>query len=342
MRLTIRDIEYSLPERVVTNEELHRANPSWDMKNVELRTGVLTRHIAGTNETALDLAYSACLKLFSKHPELSSNVDALIFCTQSEDHIMPPNCCLLHRRLGLHDKVFAFDFNLACSGFVYGLALAQGLVSARIARNILFVTGDTYSKFINPGDRSATVLFGDGAAVTWLAPGGSDSGLIDIECATYGKGADTFIIPAGGCRQPKSVLTAAVNVDRSGNIRSSEDIHMNGMEVLNFVKTKVPQQVLALLSRNSLGMQDLDLILFHQASQVALDSLAQVLDISPVQTFSNLKQVGNTVSASLPILLKDAIDTGRAKPGDKIALVAFGVGLSYGSCLLHLPADLGY
>ena len=337
MRLKIEHIEYYLPAAVVTNEDFSREHRQWVMSQVEERSGVLQRHVAAADETALDLAFEACKQLLTHHPEASERLDAILFCTQSADHPMPPNSCILHKLLNLPDAVLALDFNLACSGFVYGLTLSGGLLSAGYATNILLVTADTYSKLIHPGDRSARVLFGDGAAVTWLtAPDGTTARLIDVACATSGRDYATFIIPAGGCRLPRSSATQVIETDASGNERTPENIHMSGVDVLNFVKTKVPQQVESLLQKNGLSMADIDLVIFHQASKMALDWLTRRLGVTPERTFTNLSHVGNTVSASIPMALKDAMTAARVRRGDRILLVGFGVGLSYASALMEL------
>lgn len=336
MIVKIKDIAYYLPETIIDNQYLHDENRAWDMKQVVERTGVEKRHIAGEGETALDLSLQACEQLFSKHEEAAELIDGLIFCTQSGDYIMPPNACILHKLLNLPENVFAFDFNLACSGYIYGLALARGLVFTGQARNILLVTADTYSKYIHRKDRSARVLFGDGAAVTWLSGADSGPGVIDILCSTGGKEYDRFIIPAGGCRLPKSRKTARPKKDESGNVRTLENIYMDGLGILAFVNSRVPKQIRQILARNSLTISDIDLFIFHQASKLALDSLAALLKIEPGKEFRNLQEVGNTVSASIPIALKDAMDAGRAVPGDKILISGFGVGLSWGTALIEM------
>ena len=334
-RADIRGTAYVLPSRAVTNEMLAAENPAWDMTRVMTRTGVATRFVTRADETAFDLASNACDLLFAEHPEARERIDAILFCTQSEDYVMPPNSSLLHGHLGLSEEVFAIDFNLACSGFVYGLALAQSLLASGIATNVLLVTADTYSKYINPGDRAARSLFGDGAAATWVAASDSDRGLIDIQCSTSGKNHPMFIVPAGGCRAPRTSETAIARADDSGNLRSLENIHMDGAGILSFVNSRVPRQVKAILARSQMTMDDIDLVIFHQASQVALDSLNLRLRIPPEKLFSNLREVGNTVSASIPIALRDATDQGRLRPGDRILLCGFGVGMSWATAILR-------
>jgi len=333
--ITIKDIAYYLPERVVSNDQLSREHPQWDMRRVENRVGVQSRHIAEPTETALDLAAIACRDLLERNAELKNLVDGIIFCTQSPDFIMPPNACLLHGELDLNEDVFAIDTNLACSGYIYSLALAQGLIAAGTCTNILLVTADTYSKLIHPGDRSTRTLFGDAAAVSWICASDDGTGVVDILCQTSGRGYETFYIPAGGARHPKTVDTSIDASDASGNTRSDETIHMDGMGVLAFVAAAVPAQVRRILQRNQLNVGDLDLVVFHQASKMALDTLARALAIPPERLFGNLSSIGNTVSASIPISLAQARAVGRVPSGGLVLLSGFGVGLSWATALVR-------
>ncbi len=336
MSIAIREIASYLPDRVVSNDELGSANPSWDMERVGPKTGVRNRHIARDDETALDLAVAACERLFEKVPDLRENIDAILFCTQEPDYVVPPNSCLLHAELGLTDDVLALDFNLACSGFTYGLALAQGLIMAGTATNALLVTSHTYSKLIHPEDRSAMVLFGDGAAVSWIASSTDGTGLIDLDLGTSGAGWNKFWVPAGGFRTPRSETTAEQPNADKGDFRTPESIHMDGLGVLAFVNSKVPPSVNTILERNSLTVEDVDLFIFHQASALALDTLEHRLKIPPEKNFRNIADIGNVVSASIPIALEEAMSTGRVETGDLVILCGFGVGLSWGTALVRV------
>ena len=332
--MRIVDIAVGLPDRVITNEQLCEENPEWDMTKIAGRSGVLSRHIAGDGETALDLALAACRHLLSENPDLLTAVDGLIMCTESEDYPLPPDGCVLHGLLGLRPDCFVTDINLACSGFVYGLALARGLMATGMCHNILLVTAETYSKKINPRDRSSRVLFGDGAAVTWLSDDPGPGQVVDVVCATDGTGYDKFIIPAGGDRVPISADTAVEREDDNGNWRSQQDIHMDGLGILTFATAKVPQQVKELLNRNQLTVSDIDLFVFHQASALVLDSLTRLLRIPPERVFTDLEQLGNTVSSSIPIALSDVLAADLVKPGSRVLISGFGVGLSWASALL--------
>jgi 3-oxoacyl-[acyl-carrier-protein] synthase-3 len=336
MNLQINTICDYLPEKIVTNDDLEKENTDWNLSLLSSKVGVSERRIAGEGETALDLAFAACEKLRAVEPDLFSTVDGLIFCTQTPDYIMPPNSSVLHEMLNLPDDVMAFDFNLACSGYIYGLSIAEGLLKAGSAKNILLINADTYSKLIHPKDRSTRALFGDGATVSHLSLHKSaDLGLKKIQCLSYGKGCNSFIVKAGGQRMPLSIDTQKEMKDLAGNIRTSEHIKMDGMQVLNFVNEKIPKHISEFLNTEKLSVTDIDLFIFHQASKLALTKLQSALELKDEQVFSHLEKNGNTVSASIPLTLKAALDQKVIKKGNKVLLVGFGVGLSYGSALLH-------
>ena len=319
---------------MVTNQDLHDEFPNWDIDRVVKKSGVLKRHIATKNETALDLSIKACEKLFSN--ESKEDIDGIIYCTQSPDYIMPSNCFFLQDHLNLSEDIFALDFNHACTGYIYSLAIAHSFLLSGLGRKILLVNADTYSKYINKNDRSTRVLFGDGAAVSIIESTKSQSGIIDIDLASRGKGYDKFWIQAGGLRIPKSKETSVELRDKSGNVRSKNDITMDGMEVWSFINSVAPKQILSLLERNNLNKSEVSLFIFHQASKMTLDSLMRILQLENDQFFTNIKEIGNTVSASIPIAIKDAMDQGKLKKGQHVVLSGFGVGLSYGTILMKI------
>lgn len=334
MNCKIAHIEYYLPRKVVTNKDLLKENPGWDIEALLPKTGVHQRHIVAENETAFDLALGACRKLFDQGKVSAQEIDAVIFCTQSPDYIMPGNAFLLHNQLSLPEHALAFDINLACSGYVYGLAMAKAFFNTYPIKNLLFVTADTYSKYIHPQDKSVRLLFGDGAAATILKPS-EQGGITDVRLGTYGKGYEYFMIHAGGCRMPKSSSTAQVMTDKSGNSRTQEQIVMEGFALVSLARGKVLSHIKEILDANRLKPEDIDLFIFHQASQLVLDSLQKSLDLPSQKVYNNLAQIGNTVSSSLPIAIKDALDQGRIKRGNKILLSGFGVGFSWGSAIVE-------
>ena len=202
MSIKITSIDYFLPANVVTNSDLKKENPDWDLDSVEKKSGVLERHIARQDETALDLAVETCHKLFDQYDNDVRNIDAVIFCTQSPDHIMPPNSYLLQNRLGLSENIIACDFNIACSGYIYSLSMDNSLIYSQMASKVMLINADTYSKYLNPKDRSTRVLFGDGAAAT-IVEKIDGRGMIDVAFSSDGGSYDCFYIPAGGCRLPQ-------------------------------------------------------------------------------------------------------------------------------------------
>lgn len=333
---SIRSIGCALPDAEVTNADLDRENPAWGVKLITELSGIHSRRVAAEDETAFDLSIRACEELFAQPGLDVEAVDAIIYCTLDPDHLMPGNAHLLHDHLGLGDAVLAFDYNLACSGFVYGLAFADAFVRSGMASGVLLVTAETQSKRMNSGDRSVRALLGDGAAVTFLSAGEGDGGrIVASELCSHGQGFKYGCIPAGGSRNPSSDETRRETTDRSGNVRSAEDMHMDGIEIWSFVSTALPAHIEAFLGRHSLTLDEIDLCVFHQASKMILDSLAKALAIPPEKMFTRMEEIGNLSSASIPFALRGALDEGAIQPGDRVLLSAFGAGLSYGSAILE-------
>lgn len=326
-------IEYALPARCVTNDDLDQLHPDWSIHEVAKRTGVLTRFICAQDETALDLAARACQKLFQGGIVAPEDVGAIIVCTQSPDYIMPPNATLLQHRLGLPISVAAFDFSLACSGFIYGLFLGKALIESQSLDNILLVTAETYSKLIHPDDRGTTALFGDGAAVSLLRKGTKGVGRVVL--GTDGSGGERFIIPAGGSRIPRSSETCVEIPNAMGSAKTQENIHMDGPAVMAFVKQRIPGCVTELLNQTAYTQDDISLFIFHQGSAMSLDYLENALQIPEEKMYKNLARVGNTVSASIPIAIRDAQLDGFIVPGSRVLLAGFGVGFSWGACIVE-------
>jgi 3-oxoacyl-[acyl-carrier-protein] synthase-3 len=334
--IAIESIASAFPARQLSNDELKLAYPDWDFERLEKRTGVLNRYIAADDETALDFAVRACERLNAEERLRPAEIDAVIFCTQSPDYIMPPNSCLLHGKLGLKPTVLAFDITMACSGYIYGLQLAASLIGSGAAHRVLLATADTYTRYIHPGDRATRCLFGDGGAVSVISNSGNGHRIRDIRCGTAGRHYEKFMIPAGGMRIPRCVETARETVDHSGNVRTAENIKMDGLGVLSFFNSAVPASVRDTLAQNQLSLNDIGVFVFHQASQVALDSLRNALGIPAEKMIYDLAETGNLVSASIPVALDRALESGRAKAGQLALLCGFGVGLSWGTALVDL------
>lgn len=327
-------ISYALPDHIVNNADLEKMNDGWELEKFTSKTGVLERREVADDETAFTLGLQACRSLLSVNNIDAKKIEALIVCTQTPDFVMPPNSCLLHAELGMRSDALAFDFNLACSGYVYGLDLASSLIKSGRVKNVLFVAGDTYSKLMNKKDRSIRTLFGDGVSATYIEETTTSSNITNILLGTDGKKYDHFYIEAGGARYPSNEETSLEYTDKSGNVRSKEQICMNGFGVLSFFNSIIPKEVGKVLDSASIGIDDVDYFIFHQASKLALDGISKALKISEDKMIVNMADTGNLVSASIPVVFARAIDDGHIKRGDTVLLCGFGVGLSWGTALV--------
>jgi 3-oxoacyl-[acyl-carrier-protein] synthase-3 len=328
----IAKIEVFLPARILDNKQLEREFKDWSAKKIEDKTGIRERHITDENETALDLAFKAGEKLL--HSIDSKSIDFLLLCTQSPDYYLPAGSCILQDRLGLSQSIGALDFNLGCSGYVYGLVMARGLIQSGIARNILFITADTYSKHMHPKDRTNRTIFGDGAAATWICVS-EENAILDSLLGTDGSGYQNLIVPTGGIRKRYNP-DASEFKDSSGSVRTENHLAMNGPEIFNFTIEKIPAIVENCLKKNNLTLNDLRYVIFHQANKYILDYLRKKVNIPEEKYYINMLNVGNTVSCSIPIALKDCLDRDVLKAGDLVLLVGFGVGYSWGAVILEI------
>ena len=331
MDVFIKAIDYYLPEQIVTNEDLVLEFPEWDADKVVSKTGIKERHVASKDETATDLAYKAASNLFEHHQGIKDTVDFLLLCTQSADYKLPTSACILQKRLGLPTSIGAFDYDLGCSGCVYGLAIAKGLISAGIAKNVLLITSETYSKYFHPKDKGNKSLFGDGAAAVLVSTEGF-ARIGEFALGTDGSGEDNLKVKTGGARYPNPLMEDST--DENGYILSSDHLYMNGPEIFNFTLDSVPPLMDQCLVSNHLNKEDIDLFIPHQANKYMLTTLRKVYGIPKDKFYINLENTGNTVSSTVPIAVKDAFDQGLVKKGNKVLIAGFGVGYSYGACAL--------
>jgi len=336
MQAAVSAIEYYLPRKTTSTADLSTEFPEWPAEKIDEKTGIRERHIAAPGECASDLAVAAARKLFDSGQCRPDQIDYLLLCTQSPDHFLPTTACLVQQRLGIPTRTGALDFNLGCSGYVYGLGLAQGLISSGQAASILLITAETYSKFLNPRDRSVRTIFGDAAAVTLLSADPSATPLIGpFVYGTDGRGGPNLIVPAGGMRQPRTTETGAAVQDEGGNVRSHDDLFMNGAEIFNFTLDVVPQTVNSLLKKAGLEASDVDLFVFHQANKFMLEHLRKRLRIPPEKFQVSMSHGGNTGSSTIPIALKHAAQEGKLPQEALVMLVGFGVGYSWVATLVR-------
>lgn len=309
MGVFIKDIAYYLPEQVLTNQELADQFPEWTTEKIANKVGISERHVAATDEMVTDMAVAAAERLFEKGNDRGL-IDFVLLCTQSPDYMLPSSACLIQHRLGLSTRCGAFDFNLGCSGYEYGLILAKSLIQSGVAENVLLITAETYTKYLAPDDKGNRTIFGDAATATWIA----DEGFAEIResvLGTDGSGAE-FLIK-----------------------RPERPLYMDGGAIFDFSSDVVPRMVEELMEKSGLKIDDVDLWVFHQANKYMINYIRKMLDIDKDRFYVYMDHVGNTVSSTIPIALCAARQEGRLR-GDVI-LAGFGVGLSWGGVRVVVP-----
>jgi 3-oxoacyl-[acyl-carrier-protein] synthase-3 len=332
MNAYIKAIDYYLPEKIISNEELIRDFPEWSIEKIVAKIGVNQRHVAAKEETATDMAILAAQKLFAKGINKES-IDYVLFCTQSPDYYLPASACIIQDRLGLSKNVGALDFNQGCSGFIYGLSLAKGLIYANIAQNILLLTSETYTKRLHPKDKGNRTIFGDAASATLISTEGfAEIGKFSL--GTDGSGAENLIVKTGGARHPEK--SSSVNFDEDNNPISPDYIYMNGSDIFSFTLKEIPSLVKRTLEKNAMEKKSIDLYIFHQANKYMLDFLRTKIKIDEEKFYFCLSEVGNTVSSTIPIAICEAMNDGSLKKGMTCLLTGFGVGYSWGGTVIKL------
>jgi len=329
MGARISAVDYYLPEAVLTNEDLSAEFPEWSVEKISAKTGIDRRHISGPEEFSSDLAIAAARKLFERDGIRPEDIDYVILCTQSPDYFLPSTACIVQDALGIPTSAGATDITLGCSGYIYGLGLAKGLIESGQAATVLLVTADTYTKFINPADKSVRTIFGDGAAATLVTADGDADALTAMTYGTDGSGGKSLIVPNGGLRSGAALQPKADAAVRE-LVQSGYDLYMDGPDIFNFTLRVVPETVEEILGKAELERDDVDLFVFHQANAFMLEHLRKKLGVPADRFFVSLAESGNTVSSTIPIALADAERSGALKPGMRVMLVGFGVGLSWG------------
>lgn len=332
MKAYIKGISYYLPEFVLDNAKINDQFPEWSVDKISSKTGIFQRHLSAKNEFTSDMALEAAKRLFDEYSISPKEIDFVLLCTQSPDYFLPTTACILQDKLGIPTTAGALDYNLGCSGYIYGLALAKGLIAGRIAKNILLITSETYSKFIHPKDKSNKTIFGDGASATLVSGESGFAEVLDFVLGTDGSGAENLIVKNGGCRHPE--LSGEDIEDEFGNIRNDNNLYMNGSEILSFTTGSIPPHVQETLEKHRLSLDDINLFIFHQANQFILERLRKKINIPAEKFYIYIENCGNTVSATIPIALKEAIR--EKKAAGNILLSGFGVGYSWGSCIINL------
>lgn len=336
MKSYISHLCYHLPETLLTNDELKNTFPEWNVTEMYQSTGVLSRHIAKSDETPSDLAFKAAEKLLSDNNIVLNTIDFILFCTQSNDYITPTTACILQHKLNIPTTAGAIDINQGCTGFLYGLSVADGLIKAGTANNILLLTAETSSRYINKKDKSSRFLFGDGSTAALISntPGKLGLEIGKFVLGTDGKGFQNIIIKYGGARHALSEASSDEIKDEYGNIRTSSNFYMNGNAVFLFSINMAPKLVRQTLDKSNLNIADIDFFILHQANKIILETIRKKLCIPEEKLIIDLETTGNTVSSSVPIVLNNICNKKQTKKGNKILIAAFGVGYSWGATIL--------
>lgn len=330
MEAFIKAISYYLPEKVVTNEQLVEEFPEWSVEKIAKKVGINERHIAAEDETAGDMAFKAAEKLIAENGIDKSTIDFVLLCTQSPDYFLPSTSCIIQSKLGLPTKCGAFDFNLGCSGYEYGLAVAKGLIVGGIAKNILLLTAETYNKHIHSKDKGNRTIFGDGASASLISTDGFAK-IGEFVLGSDGSGYDRLIQKTGAMRHYLALND--LHDDENGNPLSSDHLFMDGKAIFDFTSDVVPPMIEETLQKNNLTADDVDLYVFHQANKYMINYLRKLMGIDKDKFYVFMETVGNTVSSTIPIALCEAKKEGRLH--GNVILAGFGVGLSYGATVLN-------
>ena len=329
-------ISVHFPDRVETNDDLLAEHPAWNMDLIYEKTGIGARHIAAEDEFASDLGVLAAEKLFADHEIDPQSIDFLLFCTQTPDYPLPTTACLMQQQLGLPTSCGALDFNLGCSGFVYGLSLADGLIQSGAASRVLLITAETYSKYIDKADRSLRTIFGDGAAAT-LIDSHDQPSLSSFSFGTDGSGANMLMLTEGGMRCGPEALQPR------HRHRWKSNLYMDGPSLINFTIDEIPRLIDRILDKSATTSDQVDLYLMHQATFKMLDQLRMRLKLSEESVPIRMESYGNTVSSTLPVLIWQLRNEGMIDPASMHLLIGFGVGLSLAGCswqdLLQPPQE---
>ena len=318
MHSQIKFIEYYLPKKIDNLSNLKNDNPTWDIKRIYRTTGIKKRHIE-KKLNVIEMAEKSCKKLIQKNK--IKKVDFLILVTQSPAGNIPTNANILHHKLNLSNDCIAFDVNQGCSGFIYGLAIASSLIEANLCEAGIVVCAENYTKYINKNDTSCRPIFSDGSASTYITKSKTEK-ISNFVLGSEGRGYKNLIVPH------KDYI-----FDKLPKLKKNQ-LHMDGSKVYMFTLMKVKECFEKIISKSKIKKKDIDFFLFHQASKFVLENLQRKLMLDENKFIIDLKDVGNTVSASIPIALKRSMNNKKITKNSKILLLGFGVGYSWGGCLI--------
>jgi len=296
METFIKAISYYLPSKTISNLELENEFPDWSAEKVQKKIGIKERHVIGVNESVSDMAIAAAETLFTNHQISKNEIDYILLCTQSPDYFLPSTSCIIQHKL------------------VYGLSIAKALVASEIAKNVLLITAESYSKFIHPLDKANRSIFGDAATATVISNEGKFK-IGDFILGTDGSGSDNLIVKNGAGRFPNK--TGIVQYDQSGSIYAEDYLYMRGSEIFTFTMEAVPKLIKSTLVKNNIFQSEIDFFIFHQANAYMLEHLRKKIEIPSEKFVIELENFGNTVSSTIPIAIDSLSTKNNLSSGSK-------------------------
>ena len=317
-----------VPSRVLTNADVGRMVDTSD-EWIRTRTGIRERRVAGAHETTASMAAAAGLRAIRTAGIEPDDIDLILVATLTPDHWMPSAAALVKEAIG-SIKAAAMDVAAASSGFVFAFATARAYIVAGLARTVLVIGAETLTRFVDYTDRDTCILFGDGAGAVVLAASDAPGGALGVEMTTDPQGAYMLWLPSGGARSPASMATIA---------RGEHYIRMDGKETYRLATRTLVSTALASIEKSGLKPEDITLFVPHQANRRIIEAVARSLDLPMSKFFVNVDRYGNTLGASVPIALAEAVNEGRVQVGDRIVLVAFGAGFTSGAVTIQWTAD---
>lgn len=319
-------IAYYLPNERVDNEYFATLANSdeWSCEQIYKKSGILSRQKSANDELTSDLAAKAALNLSKEYNIDFSDIDTLLLCTQSPEYLQPATVYLLHHKLNLPKTTNAMEINIACSGYIHGLLVAKSLILSNSAKKVLLCTADMCFKMFEHSDMAQRILFGDGASATIIDKSNAHK-IAQVISGTDGSGFFSMYKHHGGYASPFN-----------GQDPKDIALTMNGPEVFLFTIREVPNLVRQTLKANNLTIDDIDFFVFHQANLLILEAITKSLKLERSKVIFDIKNIGNTSSSSVPIALKRAIENGTIKPGHKVLIAGFGIGLAWSATVIEI------
>jgi len=326
MSISLNHISTHFPATTLTNDKLATDFKETTAEQIFKNTGIKQRYISAPDEIASDLAVKAAEKLFAEHKTDKESIDFLLFCSEGFDYIAPASSCIIQNRLGLPKTIGCMDIPYGCSGYIYGLGIANGLLAANMAKNILFLTADIPTKVIHQNDLELRSIFSDIATANLITKGNYNQHFV---FGTDGSGHKNLLVDHSGFRNPNYP-------DKQLDLELlNGQMKMNSTEIFLFAVKAVPKLVNETLEKYSYSIKEVDLFVFHQASYFMLDVIRRKIKVPKDNFFINIESVGNSVSSTIPVALKEAEQKGILKRGMKVMLAGFGIGYSWGATIIE-------